>query len=42
MKKEYFAPEIEVMLVNVDIITYSETEEWEGPVVQAGMNDSEA
>jgi hypothetical protein len=42
MKKEYFAPEIDVMLIEADIITYSETEEWEGPVIKAGMNDSKA
>ncbi len=36
MKKEYFAPEVKVMLIVADIITYSETEEWEGPVISAG------
>ena len=39
MKKEYFAPEIKVMLISADIITYSETEEWEGPVIKAGEED---
>ena len=33
MKKEYLAPEIDVMLIVADIITYSETEEWDGPIV---------
>lgn len=37
MKKEYFAPEVKVMLIRADIITYSETEEWEGPIISAGQ-----
>jgi hypothetical protein len=41
MKKEYFAPEIKVMLIQTDIITYSETDEWEGPVIQAGQDTPE-
>ena len=41
MKKEYFAPEVKMMLVDVDIITYSETDEWEGPVIQAGHDSEE-
>ncbi len=35
-KKNYTSPEIDLVLVTRDIITYSETEEWEGPVIQAG------
>lgn len=35
-KKFYLSPEIDLVLVARDIITYSETEEWEGPVIQAG------
>ena len=42
MKKEYFAPELKVMLIETDIITYSETDEWEGPVIQAGQSDKDA
>ncbi len=41
MKKEYFAPEIKVMLIQTDIITYSETEEWDGPILQAAQDDAE-
>lgn len=41
MKKEYFAPEIEVMLIVADIITYSETEEWDGPLVKPGEQNLE-
>ena len=37
MKKNFYtSPELELVLVVRDIITYSETEEWEGPVMQAG------
>lgn len=39
MKKEYLSPEIKIAYVSCDIITYSETEEWEGPVIQAGIED---
>ena len=35
-KKMYFSPEIKTVLVVCDVITYSETEEWEGPVIKAG------
>ena len=42
MKKEYLSPKIDLILISRDIITYSETEEWEGPVIQAGQNDEEA
>ena len=42
MKKEYFTPEVKMMLVDVDIITYSETDEWEGPVIQAGHDSEES
>ena len=41
MKKEYLSPEIKLTLVSRDIITYSETEEWEGPVINAGQNDDD-
>lgn len=41
MKKKYYAPEIKITSISVDIITYSETEEWEGPVISAGHNDEE-
>ena len=41
MKKKYYAPEIKITHVSVDIITYSETEEWEGPVIGAGHNDED-
>ena len=42
MKKEYIAPEVKITYVSLDIITYSETLEWEGPVIQAGMPEEEA
>ena len=42
MKKEYFAPEIKITYVSLDIITYSETVEWEGPIIGAGLPDNEA
>lgn len=36
-KKEiYFSPEVLIVLCERDVITYSETEEWEGPIIQAG------
>ena len=39
MKKEYLSPEIKLTLVSRDIITYSETEEWEGPMIKSGLED---
>ena len=42
MKKEYFAPEIKITYVSLDIITYSETEEWEGPIVKEGFGEQDA
>ena len=41
MKKEYFAPEIKITYVSLDIITYSETEEWEGPIISAGHGEDD-
>ena len=38
-KKTYLSPEIDAVLVDRDIITYSETEEWDGPIIQAGNDD---
>ncbi len=35
MKNKYFAPEIKITYVDADIITYSETEEWDGPIIEA-------
>ena len=35
MKKNYYAPEVKITYVDADIITYSETEEWEGPILKA-------
>ncbi len=35
MKKEYSAPDIKVVIVSLDIITYSEEDVWEGPAVDA-------
>ncbi len=39
MKKEkYDPPKVNITLIkNVDIITYSETEEWVGPEIEAGF-----
>ena len=42
MKKEYFAPEVKITYISLDIITYSETEEWEGPIVGAGNGEEDA
>ncbi len=39
MKKEYLAPEIEIMYISADIITFSEEEEWTGPVIGANNED---
>ncbi len=33
MKKEYSTPEIKVTYVPADIITFSEQEEWTGPMI---------
>ena len=46
MKKQnrsniYHSPEVLLMKIEADIITYSETEEWEGPIIQAGQDDSD-
>ncbi len=35
--KEYTTPKIDVKRINLDIITYSETEEWVGPEIEAGF-----
>lgn len=34
-KEQYLAPFIDVIRIHSDIITYSETEEWEGPILEA-------
>ena len=39
MKKEYLSPTIDITIISRDIITYSETEEWDGPVINAGQDD---
>ena len=39
MKEKYYASEIRITRVLVDIITYSETEEWEGPIISAGHDN---
>ena len=39
MKKNYYAPEVKITYVSADIITYSETEEWEGPIIQAAEDE---
>ncbi len=36
-KRIYNAPEVEVSRLKSDIITFSETEEWTGPVVGEGL-----
>ena len=41
MNKKYFPPEILTLYVDRDIITYSETEEWEGPIIGAGHGEDE-
>ncbi len=40
MKKEYLSPEIKLTYVENDIITYSETEEWKGPAIEAEESNS--
>lgn len=40
MKKNYYAPEIKITYVDADIITYSETEEWEGPIIKAAEDEN--
>ncbi len=35
MKKEYVLPEIRVEYIEEDILTLSENEKWEGPVIDA-------
>ncbi len=37
MKKNYNTPEIVLKEIFEDIITYSETEEWVGPEINAGF-----
>ena len=41
MKKKYFSPEILTLRVDCDIITYSETEEWDGPIIEADRTPEE-
>ena len=36
-KRIYNAPEVEITRIKSDIITFSETEEWTGPVVGEGL-----
>ncbi len=38
-KKTYSAPDVAVLYVSIDVITYSETEEWEGPAINAGLGE---
>ena len=38
--RKYESPIIQLLMTDLDIITYSETEEWEGPVISAGLDDS--
>ena len=42
MKKNYYTPEVKITYVSADIITYSETEEWDGPIIGAGLDDEDA
>ena len=42
MKEKYYSPEIKVAYISADIITYSETEEWEGPIISAGQDEADA
>lgn len=41
MKKEYLSPKIILTEVSRDIITYSETLEWEGPIIKAGLEEND-
>ncbi len=36
-KASYTTPNVDVIPINADIITYSETEEWVGPEIEAGF-----
>jgi hypothetical protein len=36
-KKIYSVPEVDVLKIKCDIITFSETEEWTGPIVGEGL-----
>ncbi len=38
-KKMYLSPDMVVMYVEKDVITYSEEDEWNGPVVDAGNEE---
>ena len=42
MKKEYLSPKIAATYVFCDVITYSETEEWEGPMIEAANDENNA
>ena len=39
MKERYLTPEIKITYISKDIITYSETEEWEGPIIKAVQSE---
>lgn len=41
MKNEYLSPEIILTKVSRDIITYSEEEEWDGPIIKAGLDEDD-
>ena len=41
MKKNYYAPEIKITYVDADIITYSETEAWDGPMLKKEAAEDE-
>ena len=38
-KKIYYSPVIDLKVIHCDVITFSETEEWDGPVISAGNED---
>ena len=38
-KKIYYSPVIDIKVIYCDVITFSETEEWDGPVISAGNED---
>ncbi len=39
MKRKYLTHEIKINKVELDIITFSETEEWKGPAIEAEENN---
>ena len=41
INRKYESPDIQLLMTELDIITYSETEEWYGPTITAGLDNSD-